>query len=103
MATDKGRVAFKLHATTQCLRAMHSLMGSPWPVLLTTNWIDRLKAAIIFPFLMYKCENLLEVSIKRITSILIEMVPLRPNLLSPGIRMERLRVLSSIGGLGPSF
>lgn len=47
---------------------MHYLIGCPWPVRLTTNLMDKLMAAKIFPSLTYRCENLLDGSIKRITS-----------------------------------
>lgn len=53
-------------------------------------------AAKIFPSLTYRCENLLDGSIKRITYLL-------GHFINDGIRIDKFKVLSSIGGSGPSI
>lgn len=75
---------------------MHSLMGSTLPVLFTTNLMDTLTAVTNFPLRMYKCEYLSDVDTNNTTYFFFHFA-------KPGIRMDKFRVFSSIGGSGPSM
>lgn len=67
-AIASGRVILRSVAITQSPVSRHST--AVWltlAVTLTTNLTDRLSAATILPFRMYRCENLLDGSTSKIT------------------------------------